>query len=186
MQDCRAADATHKQTLKSLNTELTTVSESFGRLDENMNTVGLKAVRVGKPFPFLLDYFPSLLLFSLFLSLSLSSSVLIHCVKGEWLDTLDRQRNRASEAKQLIEFFVEFLEGREPEMFRDPARLHEAAGHILKLSTFAAELALDAAQEDQIAKVSSRIESALLDEFAAAQKAQDYRKMTVRVTLPVT
>ena len=112
------------------------------------------------------------LLFLFLLTLSLQ--------KGEWLDTIDRQRNRASEAKQLIEFFVEFLDGREPEMFRDPSRLHEAAGHILKLSTFAAELALDAAQEDQIAKVSSRIESALLDEFAAAQKAQDYKKMTVR------
>eukprot|EP00698_Gefionella_okellyi_P003529 TRINITY_DN13320_c0_g1_i1.p1 TRINITY_DN13320_c0_g1~~TRINITY_DN13320_c0_g1_i1.p1 ORF type:complete len:727 (+),score=150.50 TRINITY_DN13320_c0_g1_i1:29-2209(+) len=101
---------------------------------------------------------------------------------GERLETFDRQRERALEAIELIDHFLEYVQGSEPAVFTDAGRLHEAAAQIHALQTFANGLSPEQVNDslgaiDAIQKRASAIESTLLDKFSDAGRSQHYEIM---------
>lgn len=111
------------------------------------------------------------------------------CV-GQRLDEINRQSTRASESKQLIEYFIQFQNGEQPAIFGDATQIHEAAQLILRLSAFAQEMALDsgrdasvAAAVDAIERLTGTIEGNLMELFSQAARVSDHAAMRVRCSV---
>ncbi|RUS21835.1 exocyst complex component Sec10-like protein [Endogone sp. FLAS-F59071] len=101
---------------------------------------------------------------------------------GEQLETIDRQRSRASEGRDLVEYFMEFNEGGSErlEWLRTQGGTegqHKAAIVARRLNAISKDMDLPGGARDGIEKLCESLEKDLLRDFDRAYKDGDPRTM---------
>lgn len=108
---------------------------------------------------------------------------------GEQLETIDKERSKASESRDIIEYFMEFQDGSSERL--DTLRQSGEEGQLKtaiigrRLNAVAKEVDNDTNAKMAIEKFCESFEKEILEEFDKAYEEGDPRVMAVRVLFMV-